>query len=208
MAALTGDRIVEDQAALRRVATLVAGAAGPEEVFGAVAAQVGQLLAVDFTVLIRSGHPAVLVEGRAAACLGVLARRSAVPVRLYVQTTTRYPEPIEMTAYYVVSEGLANAAKHAATVLDVGHRRRRHASGSASATTAAAAPTSSTGLGSSASPTASRPSVAGSDCTAPPVRAPSWRRNSHWREELRLPADRPHLAGCRSRRPPLAAGQE
>src|SRR3954453_399844 len=156
MAALTGDRIVDEQAALRRVATLVAGAAGPEEVFGAVAAEVGQLLPVDFTVLIRSDHPAGW--SRAGCGLsGVLARRSAVPVRLYVQTTTRYPEPIEMTAYYVVSEGLANAAKHAATVLDVGHRRRRHASGSASATTAAAAPTSSTGLGSSASPTASRP---------------------------------------------------
>src|SRR3954453_10945947 len=119
MAALTGDRIVDEQAALRRVATLVAGAAGPEEVFGAVAAEVGQLLPVDFTVLIRSDHPAGW--SRAGCGLsGVLARRSAVPVRLYVQTTTRYPEPIEMTAYYVVSEGLANAAKHAAaTVLDV-----------------------------------------------------------------------------------------
>src|SRR3954447_15028777 len=57
MAALTGDRIVEEQAALRRVATLVAGAAGPEEVFGAVAAEVGRLLEVDFTVLIRSDPP-------------------------------------------------------------------------------------------------------------------------------------------------------
>jgi signal transduction histidine kinase len=57
MAARMGDRIVEEQAALRRVATRVAGAAGPEEVFGAVAAEVGRLLDVDFTVLIRSDPP-------------------------------------------------------------------------------------------------------------------------------------------------------
>jgi signal transduction histidine kinase len=68
----------------------------------------------------RGIHPTVLVEGGLRPALGVLARRSAVPVRLDVETTTRYPEPIEMTAYYVVSEALANAAKHAAaTVLDV-----------------------------------------------------------------------------------------
>jgi signal transduction histidine kinase len=43
----------EEQAALRRVATLVARAAPPEEVFAAVAAEVGQLLHVDLTVLSR-----------------------------------------------------------------------------------------------------------------------------------------------------------
>ncbi|HEY4408382.1 MAG TPA: histidine kinase, partial [Acidimicrobiia bacterium] len=43
----------EEQAALRRVATLVARAAPPEEVFGAVSAEAGQLLEVDFTVLSR-----------------------------------------------------------------------------------------------------------------------------------------------------------
>ena len=37
----------EEQAALRRVATLVARAAPPEEVFAAVAAEVGRLLGVD-----------------------------------------------------------------------------------------------------------------------------------------------------------------
>jgi hypothetical protein len=57
MVARTVDPIVEEQAALRRVATLVAGAAGADEVFGAVAAEVGRLLEVDFTVLIRSDPP-------------------------------------------------------------------------------------------------------------------------------------------------------
>jgi signal transduction histidine kinase len=43
----------EEQAALRRVATLVAGGAPPEEVFTAVTAEVGRLLEVDFTHLCR-----------------------------------------------------------------------------------------------------------------------------------------------------------
>ena len=43
----------EEQAALRRVATLVAGGAPPEEVFTAVPEEVGQLLKVDYTVVSR-----------------------------------------------------------------------------------------------------------------------------------------------------------
>ena len=41
------------KAAPRRVATLVARATAPEEVFAAVAAEVGQLLAVDFAIFVR-----------------------------------------------------------------------------------------------------------------------------------------------------------
>jgi signal transduction histidine kinase len=46
-------RLSNEQAALRRVATLVAQAAPPEQLFTAVAAEVGRLLEVDFTVLSR-----------------------------------------------------------------------------------------------------------------------------------------------------------
>src|SRR5207237_5219326 len=46
-------RFAEEQAALRRVATLGARAAPPEEVVAAVAAEAGRLLEVDFTVLSR-----------------------------------------------------------------------------------------------------------------------------------------------------------
>jgi signal transduction histidine kinase len=45
--------------------------------------------------------------------LKALARRSAVPVELDLQVPTRLPEPIEVAAYYVASEAVANAAKHA-----------------------------------------------------------------------------------------------
>ena len=46
-------RLVEEQAALRRVATLVARGAPPEQVFASVTEEVGQLLPVDFADLSR-----------------------------------------------------------------------------------------------------------------------------------------------------------
>jgi PAS domain S-box-containing protein len=46
-------RLAEEQAALRRVATLVARRAPPEEVFGAVGNEVGRLLSVDFANVCR-----------------------------------------------------------------------------------------------------------------------------------------------------------
>src|SRR5205807_9797436 len=45
--------VAEEQAALRRVAVLVARAAPPDEVFAAVAAEAGRLLGAEFTVLSR-----------------------------------------------------------------------------------------------------------------------------------------------------------
>jgi PAS domain S-box-containing protein len=57
-------------------------------------------------------HPAILSEGGLARALRTLARRSAVPVVLDV-VDTRVPEPVEVAAYYVVSEALTNTAKHA-----------------------------------------------------------------------------------------------
>jgi signal transduction histidine kinase len=61
----------------------------------------------------RGIHPAILSHGGLAHALRSLARRSAVPVELEVSTETRLPEPVEVAAYYVVSEALTNAAKHA-----------------------------------------------------------------------------------------------
>jgi signal transduction histidine kinase len=58
-------------------------------------------------------HPAVLSEGGLAPALKALCRRSAVPVELDLRFERRLPEPVEVATYYVVSEGLTNAAKHA-----------------------------------------------------------------------------------------------
>ena len=61
----------------------------------------------------RGIHPAILSQGGLVHALRSLARRSAVPVELEVRIGTRLPEPVEVAAYYVVSEALTNAAKHA-----------------------------------------------------------------------------------------------
>jgi signal transduction histidine kinase len=61
----------------------------------------------------RGIHPAILSEGGLGPALRTLARRSAVPVELDVRTERRFPDPVEVAAYYVVSEALTNTAKHA-----------------------------------------------------------------------------------------------
>ena len=58
-------------------------------------------------------HPAILAERGLAPTLKTLARRSPIPVDLQVQVNERPPEPVEVSAYYVIAEALANAAKHA-----------------------------------------------------------------------------------------------
>jgi signal transduction histidine kinase len=63
--------------------------------------------------LARGIHPAILAEGGLLPALRALARRSTVPVELDVGVDGRLPEPIEIAAYYLVSEALTNAAKHA-----------------------------------------------------------------------------------------------
>ncbi|MCU1668477.1 MAG: hypothetical protein JWP40_1404, partial [Blastococcus sp.] len=61
----------------------------------------------------RGIHPAILSEGGLGPALRGLARRAALPVELDIQTETRAPDPIEVAAYYVVSEALTNTTKHA-----------------------------------------------------------------------------------------------
>jgi signal transduction histidine kinase len=68
---------------------------------------------VDLQELSRGIHPAILSQGGLGPALRTLARRSAIPVELDVTTDARLPEPIEVAAYYVASEALANATKHA-----------------------------------------------------------------------------------------------
>jgi signal transduction histidine kinase len=61
----------------------------------------------------RGIHPAILSEGGLGPALRALGRRSPIPVELDARTDARFPEHVEVTAYYVASEALANAAKHA-----------------------------------------------------------------------------------------------
>jgi signal transduction histidine kinase len=61
----------------------------------------------------RGIHPAILSEGGLGPALRTLARRAALPVEVDIGTDDRAAEPIEVAAYYVVSEALTNTAKHA-----------------------------------------------------------------------------------------------
>jgi PAS domain S-box-containing protein len=76
--------------------------------------------------LARGIHPAVLIEGGLEPALRGLVRRSAVPARLLAVPPDRLAEPIEAAAYFVVSEGLTNVARHgtAATLVEIEVTRR------------------------------------------------------------------------------------
>jgi signal transduction histidine kinase/ketosteroid isomerase-like protein len=74
----------------------------------------------DLRELSRGLHPAILSEAGLDPALRALARRSSVPIWLHLNVAGRLNEPIEVAAYYVVSEALANVAKHAqATSVDI-----------------------------------------------------------------------------------------
>jgi GAF domain-containing protein len=65
-------------------------------------------------------HPAGLSEDGLTPALKRLVARSPLRVNLDVGTDGRFPEPVEVTAYYLVSEALTNAAKYAdIAVVDV-----------------------------------------------------------------------------------------
>ena len=90
---------------------------------GPVANGLGELLAEadgelraaldELRELARGIHPAVLTEQGLGPALQSLADRSSVPVRVEAIPDGRVGEAAEAAAYFLVSEGLANVAKHA-----------------------------------------------------------------------------------------------
>ncbi|WP_426504279.1 DUF4118 domain-containing protein [Dactylosporangium sp. McL0621] len=68
----------------------------------------------------RGLHPAILSQGGLTPALKALARRSPIPVTINPAAQCQLPSSVEVAAYYIVSEALTNAAKHAhATKIDV-----------------------------------------------------------------------------------------
>jgi len=63
--------------------------------------------------LVRGLHPAVLEDRGLDAALSGLAARTPLPVRLRVDLEERVVPHVESVAYFVISEALANATKHA-----------------------------------------------------------------------------------------------
>ena len=67
----------------------------------------------ELRALARGLHPAVVSAHGLAVALESLTARAPVPVSLTADLPGRLDEPIEVAAYYVVCEGLANIGKHA-----------------------------------------------------------------------------------------------
>ena len=109
-------RLVSVSLALRRVQRRLAAAAGPDaEAIGAsdeAAAELKQAIQ-ELRELARGIHPAILTEAGLGPAITALADRSAVPATVRATPDRRLPSAVEATAYFVVSEALANVAKHA-----------------------------------------------------------------------------------------------
>jgi signal transduction histidine kinase/uncharacterized protein YhfF len=63
--------------------------------------------------LVRGLHPAGLAERGLGHALEALKSTSPVPLEVVALPERRLPEPVEVTIYFIVSEGLTNAAKYA-----------------------------------------------------------------------------------------------
>jgi PAS domain S-box-containing protein len=72
-----------------------------------------EIVLEDVRELSHGLHPALLSQSGLGPSLRALARKSAIPVRLDVSVSERPSESTETALYYVLSEALANASKHA-----------------------------------------------------------------------------------------------
>ena len=63
--------------------------------------------------LARGIHPTLLRDEGLTAAVEALARRALLPVTVRSNVQDRLPDPIELAAYFVVSEALTNIVKHA-----------------------------------------------------------------------------------------------
>ena len=63
--------------------------------------------------LARGIHPTLLRDEGLTAAVKALARRAPLPVTVQSNVRDRLPDPVELAAYFVVSEALTNVVKHA-----------------------------------------------------------------------------------------------
>jgi signal transduction histidine kinase len=103
-------------------------ATGSNEQMGAAldeAAVELRLALAELRELARGIHPVILSEAGLGPALASLAERSPIPATVAAAPPDRLPARVEETAYYVASEALTNAAKHAhATAVTISARRR------------------------------------------------------------------------------------
>ena len=66
--------------------------------------------------LARGIHPTLLRDEGLEAAVEALARRTPLPVTVSGTVRDRLPDPVELAAYFVVSEALTNVVKHASAI--------------------------------------------------------------------------------------------
>lgn len=109
-------RLARDRAASRGDQALVGDLDG-------AAGQLKQALS-EIRDLAQGIHPAVLSRAGIGPGIRVLAEVSPIPVEIKDSPPGRYSDDVEAAVYFVVSEALANAAKHSgAKLIDVSVRR-------------------------------------------------------------------------------------
>ncbi|MES1194237.1 MAG: histidine kinase, partial [Solirubrobacterales bacterium] len=75
--------------------------------------QEARLATDELRELARGLHPAGLTEKGLGSALEALAGRSPTPLHVDALPERRLPAPVELTAFYLASEGLTNAVKYA-----------------------------------------------------------------------------------------------
>jgi signal transduction histidine kinase len=110
-------QLAQEQSALRRVAMLVARATPPEQVFAAVAEEVGRLLAVDYTVLIRSDPEDMITVVGAWTAAGAappspVGSRFELGGRNVSTLTLRTARAARLDAYVDVTGSIGNTGAH------------------------------------------------------------------------------------------------
>jgi signal transduction histidine kinase len=83
-----------------------------EQVLEGAADELGQALE-ELRELARGIHPALLSDRGLDPAVETLAQRAPLPVEVEAKLGDRVPEPVELAAYFVVSEALTNVVKYA-----------------------------------------------------------------------------------------------
>jgi signal transduction histidine kinase len=107
-------RLVSLSLTLRLARSRLSGAAEPAAVAGLDdAADELKTAIVELRDLARGIHPAILTEAGLGPAIDTLAGKSSVTARVVALPDRRLSPAVEATAYFVVSETLANVAKYA-----------------------------------------------------------------------------------------------
>ena len=105
-------RLVSLSLRLSLLATRIAPGTEAQDLLGGAQAELAEALK-ELRDLAHGLHPAALTDHGLPAALPALAGRATLPVELEVELDERPDEAVEVAAYYVVSECLANVAKYA-----------------------------------------------------------------------------------------------